>query len=225
MDPAKKTNFLQKESLRLVIIVLPFVFLGLFWNELPNRIPLHWNLNGEADGYGSKLALFGFAGLNVLLLALFLVLPHLDPKGKNYPYALNSWHLIQLIIHLLITYLFFIVAFMALGYQLPVDLTVMYGLIGLVLLIGSYLGNIKPNSLIGMKTPWTLSSDYVWHKTHRFTAQIWVLSSLLMLIYNFWHRTQWAFFVYLGVLVVAPVVYSYIIYKKHPQVNTHPKEQ
>src|SRR5688500_13074970 len=129
MGGVEKINWFQKENLRLVIIALPFVFLVMFWNELPARVPLHWNLNGEADGYGSKWALLGIAGLNLLLFGLFLVLPHLDPKGKNYSNSPNGSSLIQVIIHLFITYLFFIVAFMALGYQLQINLTVMYGLI------------------------------------------------------------------------------------------------
>ncbi|GEO06214.1 immunity protein SdpI [Adhaeribacter aerolatus] len=220
MSGLKKTNWLEKESLRLIIIALPFVFLGLFWPELPSRIPLHWNLQGEADGYGSKWAFLGLAGLNVLLFGLFLILPHLDPKSKNYVHFANEWHIIQVILHLFITYLFFIVGLTALGYGLPVILTIKYGLVGLFLLVGNYLGTVRPNSFIGIKTPWTISSDYVWHKTHRFTAQVWVLSSLLLLIFDFWHqRYPWAFFVYLGLLVVAPVVYSYLLYKKQPEVN------
>ena len=94
----------------------------------------------------------------------------------------------QVIIHLFFTYLFFIVGFMALGYKLQIDLTVKYGLIGLFLIVGNYLGTFRPNNFIGIKTPWTLSSEYVWSKTHRFTAKVWVLSSLLMLIYNFWDK-------------------------------------
>ena len=223
MNGLKKTNWLQKKGLRLLIIVLPFVFLGLFWSELPGRIPLHWNLQGEADGYGSKWAFLGLAGLNVLFFGLFLILPHLDPKRKSYVLFANEWHIIQVIIHLFITYLFFSIAFMALGYQLPVALTIKYGLIGLFLIVGNYLGTVRPNSFIGFKTPWTRSSEYVWHKTHRFTAQVWVLSWLLLLIFDFWHqRYAWAFFVYLELLVVVPVVFSYLLYKKQPEVN--PKE-
>ncbi|KAA5545697.1 SdpI family protein [Adhaeribacter rhizoryzae] len=220
MQQAKKASWLQKESLRLLIIVLPFIFLAIFWNELPTRVPLHWNLHGEADGYGSKLAFVGLAAFNLLLFGLFLVLPHLDPKGKSYAVFQPKWYILQVITHLFITYLFFIFSFMALGYELPVALTIKYGLIGLFLLLGNYLGSIRPNNFIGIKTPWTLSSSYVWNKTHRFTAQVWVLSSLLLLIFDFWHKKQWVFFIYLGVLVVTPVVYSYFIYKNHPPVNS-----
>ncbi|MDB5263029.1 MAG: hypothetical protein JWQ14_2310 [Adhaeribacter sp.] len=225
MRTEKKANWLQKESLRLVIIALPFVFLAMFWTELPPRIPLHWNLQGEADGYGSKLAFAGLAALNLLLLGLFALLPHLDPKGKSNVRLQPNWHIIQVIIHLFFTYLFFIVGLTALGYALSVALTLKYGLIGLFLILGNYLATLRPNNFIGIKTPWTLRNDKVWNKTHRFAATVWVLSSLVMLIYDFWEKKHpWAFFVYLGVLVVAPVVYSYITYRRQSKEASHPKE-
>jgi uncharacterized membrane protein len=221
----KKTNWLQKESLRLVIIALPFLFLALFWTELPDQIPLHWNLQGQPDGYGSKFAFLGLAALNLLLFGLFLLLPHLDPKGKSYALAQRRWHVLQVIMHLFFTYIFFIIGLTALGYQLPVGLTIKYGLIGLFLILGTYLSKLRRNNFIGIKTPWTLRSDYVWHKTHRFAATIWVLSSLIMLIYNFWEKKYpWAFFAYLALLVVVPVIYSYIIYRQQPKAPSHSKE-
>ena len=220
-----KTNWLQRESLRLIIIALPFIFLAMFWNELPDRIPLHWNLKGEADGYGSKLAFAGLAAINLLFFGLFLLLPHLNPKARTHNFSYQKWHILQVIIHLLFTYLFFIVGLTALGYELEVGLTVKYGLIGLFLILGTFLGTLRRNNYIGIRTPWTLRSEYVWHKTHRFAATVWVLSSLVMLIYNFWEKKYpWAFFAYLAVLVVAPVVYSYIIHRQQSTVTTHPEE-
>ena len=224
MLAVKKINWFQKESLRLVIIFLPFVFLALFWTELPNRIPLHWNLRGEVDGYGSKLGFLGLASLNLLLFGLFLVLPHLDPKGKSHTFFYPKWHIAQVIIHLFFTYIFFLIGLTALGYKLPIHLAVKYGVIGLSLIAGTYLGVLPPNKLIGFKTPWTLRSNYVWYKTHRFAATFWVLTSFIMLIYDFWEKKYpWAYFVYLALLVVGPVIYSYFIYKQQPEANTNPR--
>jgi len=210
------TPWLKKESLRLLIIALPFVFLLLFWQDLPSRIAMHWNLNGQPDGYTDKFGLLGLAAINLVLLGLFFLLPHLNPRHNNDALYLSKWHLIEVITHLFVTYIFFIVALMALNYQLQIDLTIKYGLIGLFLLLGNYLGTVKRNYFIGIRTPWTLNSDYVWQKTHRFTATVWVWSSLLMLLYNFWHNYPWAFYAYIGLLVIAPLVYSYIVYKNQP---------
>jgi uncharacterized membrane protein len=225
MSDVKKSNWLQRESLRLVIIALPFIFLAMFWTDLPDRIPLHWNLQGKADGYGSKLAFLGLAALNLLLFGLFLLLPHLDPKGKNNFLFQPKWHIVQVMLHLFFTYLFFIIGLTALGYKLPVDLTVKYGLIALFLILGTYLGTLPRHNFIGIKTPWSLRSDYVWYKTHRFAATLWVLASLVMLIYNFWEdKYPWAFYAYVAVLVIVPVVYSYLIYRQQPATEFHEKK-
>lgn len=219
-------NWLKKESLRLVIILLPFVFLAIFWTDLPDRIPMHWNLQGEVDGYGSRLGLLGLAAINLVVFVMFILLPHLDPKRQNYALFQDKWHIMQVIIHLFLTYVFMLIAFIALGYQLQADLIIKYGIIGLFLILGNYLGTLRRNYFIGIKTPWTLSSDYVWRRTHRFAATLWVMSSLLMLLYNFWEKTYpWAFFVYIGVLAVVPVVYSFVIYKNQPEVPTSSAEE
>jgi len=219
-------SWFKKESLRLIIIGLPFAFLAIFWQDLPVRIPMHWNLNGEIDGYGSKLGLLGLAAINVVLFGIFMLLPHLDPKRQNYEHFESKWHIMQVIIHLFFTYIFMIIGFISLGYHLQADLVIKYGVIGLFLILGNYLGTLRPNFFICIRTPWTLSNDYVWQKTHRFTATLWVLSSLVMLIYNFWEKNYpWAFFVYIGILALVPVLYSFIIYKKQPKVPAYRSEE
>ena len=217
----ENVNWFKKESLRLVIISIPFVFLVIFWQDLPARIPMHWNLKGELDGYGSKLGLLGLAAINLAIFGVFALLPYLDPKRQNYALFGGNWRIMQIIIHLFFTYLFLIIGFIALGYQLQADLVIKYGVIGLFLILGNYLGTVRRNYFIGIRTPWTLSSDYVWQKTHRFAATVWVFSSLLMLIYNFWEqRYPWAFFVYIGVLALVPTLYSFIIYKTQPKAQS-----
>ncbi len=74
---------LKKEIPLLAIVAIPFIYVAFIWNTLPERIPLHWNINGEIDRWGPKIAIFIAPVLTVLLVyVLFLVIQKIDPKGK-----------------------------------------------------------------------------------------------------------------------------------------------
>lgn len=74
---------LKKELPILAIVLLPFIYLGYVWNELPSKVPMHWNIKGEIDRYGDKSELIIIPFLLPLLVYLiFLVVPKIDPKNK-----------------------------------------------------------------------------------------------------------------------------------------------
>ena len=51
----KKVNMNLKKELPLIaIVLLPFIYLAYLWNDLPSKVPMHWNLKGEIDRYGDK---------------------------------------------------------------------------------------------------------------------------------------------------------------------------
>lgn len=88
---------LKKELPLLVLVVLPFMYLGYSWNSLSEKIPIHWNYKGEIDGWGSKSQLlYILLGLVVLTYVILLALPLIDPKKKlekmgNKFYHLKFW--------------------------------------------------------------------------------------------------------------------------------------
>lgn len=103
----------------------------------------------------------------------------------------------------------------ALGYPLRVDFWVKFSIALLFLLLGNYMGKIKHNYFVGIKTPWTLASEEVWQKTHRFAAPLWVAGATVALLLSF-SRALWANYLYLGIIIVVglvPVIYSYLIYR------------
>ncbi|WP_342662761.1 DUF1648 domain-containing protein [Gelidibacter mesophilus] len=74
---------LKKELPLLTIVVLPFVYLASIWNQLPEKVPMHWNVKGEVDRYGNKVELLLIPILLPLLVyVIFLVVPKIDPKNK-----------------------------------------------------------------------------------------------------------------------------------------------
>ena len=78
---------MKNKKLRLAILALcALSFIGqlILYPRLPDTIPTHWNFRGEVDGYGSRNTQLFLSLLPLLLYGLFLVIPKIDPRGKNY---------------------------------------------------------------------------------------------------------------------------------------------
>src|ERR1043166_6580261 len=110
--------------------------------------------------------------MNVGLYFLFMILPKIDPRKKNYELFESKYRVIRVILHAFFNFAFFVTIFYALGYHFNLSMLIMYGVLCLFLILGNYMGNIRPNFFMGIRTPWTLSSETVWMKTHRLTAKI-----------------------------------------------------
>lgn len=207
----------KSEAVPLLVITASIITSFVSYDRLPARVVSHWNIYGQPDGFSSRhfLTIF-FPGLIILMYALFLLLPNIDPKKERYQEFTKTYNIFRALF-LLIFYAIFLLAILAnLGYGVSIGKTVPLIIGLLMILIGNYLGKIKNNWFIGIRTPWTLSSERVWNKTHRFGGRMFVLFGLLLIIIPFVSKVLSAPLFILGLLlaVVAPIVYSYIEYKK-----------
>jgi len=101
-----------------------------------------------------------------------------------------------------------------LGQNIPVNVVIPLAMGLLFIIIGSYLTRIKPNWFFGIRTPWTLSSDEVWRKTHKYGAKIFVLGGLLMILAAiFPNLFGWLMGLFI-LMVLSVIIYSYLIYRK-----------
>ena len=206
-----------KKNLKLLIvtslvILLPIVAGVILWNRLPEQMPSHWNAAGEIDGWSSKW--FSVFVMPMLMLAFQWICAwgtSADPKKSN-----HSDKVVQLVlwmIPVISTVLHVIVYAVALGGAVRVEmvLPVMIGLIFAV--VGNYIPKCKQNYTIGIKIPWTLNSEENWNKTHRFAGWIWTLCGLVIMLTGFFG----GFIIFFGVvlvMVLAPMIYSYILHRK-----------
>ena len=195
-----------------IIILLPIAAGLILWNQLPEQVPSHWNAAGEIDGWSSKP--FFVFGLPLIMLGFqwLCVLGTLsDPKKNNHPEKVL--HIVFWIIPVLTAILSAITYVTALGQSVRIEM-VMPVLIGLVFaIVGNYLPKCKQNYTIGIKIPWTLSSEENWNRTHRFAGRLWLVCGILIMLTGFFGG--FAFFVAVAaVMVLAPFLYSYILYRK-----------
>ncbi len=212
-NPIKPT--IQSEFIPLALLVLTIAASVFFYNNLPERIAVHWNYAGQADGYGSgQTQAIVFPLLIIGMYLLFLLIPYLDPKKERYEQFSKIYHIFKSIIMGLMVVIYMIIGLNGLGYNLPVGV-IMPGLVGLLFIVmGNYLGKIKMNWFMGIRTPWTLSSENVWNKTHRFGGKMFILSGLLMIAQIFLPLNfRLPVFIFsIAVILFGTVGYSYIVY-------------
>lgn len=198
-----------------LVILVVIIFAFYFQSILPETVITHWNAAGEADGWGSKKVNTIFIpALMVGMYLLFWALPKIDPHKANYQKFGFAYKIIQLVLIGFFGIIFFITNLVNLGYKIPIDIS-MSVIIGLMFVIlGLYLKNVKRNWFVGIRTPWTLSSDIVWEKTHQFGSGMFVLSGILFVITGLL-PANW--FLYIFILAMLPIfstiIYSYYIHK------------
>ena len=210
-----KTTF-KNEWPSILITALPFLYLAYVWKSLPEKVPIHWNMAGEIDRYGSKteLLLIPFV-LPLLTYLIFLAVPYIDPKkqikkmGKKYHQLKLVFVFFTSIIALYIIY--------ASSVSSLTSVKIMYiGVALLITILGNYMQSIKPNYFIGFRTPWTLESNDVWKLTHRLAGRLFVVGGLVMALLAFFLNNTmlfWTLIVIITIITLIPLIYSYLKFK------------
>ncbi|WNJ16965.1 SdpI family protein [Pontibacter sp. G13] len=215
MKPTGTSRF-PEQLPNIIVGLLPWVILAIFWNDLPETIPTHWNIHGEADAFGSKTNAIVLPLVMAFNMLLFSVIPYMDPKADKGKMERTANRI------LVGTNLFLLILFIGtlmnmMGHDVAVDDWVVYGLLILFAVIGNIFGKIRQNYFMGIRTPWTLSSEQVWLKTHRVSGKVWFYASVLMLPMKmvlpkeiFWI----SMIAYILLIVIFPFWYSYSLYKE-----------
>ena len=195
-----------------ILTLLPIVAGIYLWNTLPEQIPSHWNVNGEIDGWSSKpFFVFGLPGIMLAAQWLCVLGTAADPKKANH--SDKVMHLVLWIIPVLSIVLSAMTYMTALGHTVRVEM-IMPLIIGLVFtIIGNYLPKCKQSYTVGIKLPWTLSSEENWNRTHRFAGRLWLVCGLGIMLTAF-IGGFWVFLPIVLVMVLVPTLYSYILYRK-----------
>ena len=195
-----------------MIILAPIIVGLILWDKLPAEMATHFDSNGQANGWSSK-------GLAVFGMPLFLLAVHwfcvaftsVDPKRQN----------ISDKVFVLIMWLCPIVSIVGNGatYLYALDNTVNTTPMGIMLIgcvlivIGNYMPKMKQSYTIGIKIPWALNSEENWNRTHRLGGYMYILGGVIILVGGFIQQF-WLVPVALVLVVLVPVAYSFVLYKK-----------
>lgn len=207
----------KKDWYVVIILLIPFLVSAYFWNQLPDVVPTHFNLQGEADDWGPKwVVAFLIPIISLFIYLMILLLPLIDPK-KKISNSQKPVTAIRIFISIFMTAVYGFVMASALGVQVNFASYVIAGVGLLILIIGNYMNSLKPNYFIGVRTPWTLESPEVWKKTHRLTSKFWVAGGLGMMAMAFFPsiiNSAFTIIILVSILAAIPIIYSFMVFKK-----------
>jgi len=211
----------------LVITIIPWIYLLSIRNSLPERIPVHFDINGTPDKYGPKDQIFLWPALcTVLSVLIYLLLTNIykiDPKRRVHQQA-GIFLKIAMVVVVFITCITIIILSWTVK-QHTVGLNLILVMMGLLLAyMGNILHSIKPNYFAGFRLPWTLESEENWKVTHLLASKIWFAGGILIAILALFIKPLTMFFIMLGivmVMVIIPTVYSYRMFARSKHANTN----
>jgi len=184
------------------------------------RVAIHWDVNGHPNGYGDSLWAFVLIpGLTVAISAVLAFLPSIEPRRRNLQRSGAAYVAVWISVLLLFAAVQSLVVFSAVGVARSETVThVVPGAVGLMLVVvGNYLGKVRSNFFFGIRTPWTLSSERSWNRTHRLGGRLFVAVGLAAAAGSVF---PWAGLIALAagvpVLIVILFVYSYIQWSRDP---------
>ena len=209
-------NMKNKTVILSTLLCLAPILLGLsMYDRLPEMVPTHFNMHGVPDGWSSKpMAVFGMplflAALNLLChWGMKKAVKHDDRKVA--PDVLMN--LVGWIVGIISVIVVPMSLFMAVGVNVPIAFVMNILLAVVFLMVGNYLPKCKMNAYIGIKLPWTYSSEENWRRTHRLGGFVWVAAGLLLLGNLVFNSELLLMLLIFGAILI-PGVYSYWFYRK-----------
>lgn len=212
----------RSEITGIAIILLSFAASLWFWPQMPDKMATHWGIQGQVNGYMPKFWGLFFVPLLQLVLGLFLwAIPRIDPLKANIAKFQKYYHEFILVILLFMLAVHLQVLLWNSWIKISPNRFIPVGLGILFFYAGILTQNAKPNWFVGIRTPWTLSSERVWEKTHTIGGKLFKVAGIIILLgmffpgYAFW-------FILIPVIAVTlfAYVYSYQEYRKETKARS-----
>jgi len=214
----------MKEVLKTIIwliMLVPAIYLAVVWNELPERVAMHFDLQGHPDGYGNKTELITLVSVFIVMNAvIYLILTNIyriDPRK----YAAENKDRLQSIgiaVAVFLAAVSVVVIYSTRQGSIKLSMGLIFAGVGLLLaIVGNYLPNLKPNYFAGLRLPWTLESEENWRKTHRLAGKIFFTGGLVLAIVCLFTPPVASIIIFTAgtmLMLIIPCVYSYRIYKR-----------
>jgi len=216
-----KKKFTIWDVFALLLALLPLVYLFFVYDKLPAIVPTHYGADGKPNNFGPKSEMYTISGLlsgmSVLLYLLMKYLPAIDPK-KQVKYGERTFQKLGMGITIFFAAMNICIILAAAnkGFSFDKLIVSISGL--LFVFLGNIMYNIKPNYFAGVRTPWTLEDESTWRATHRLTGKLWVAGGIIVTLERLLLPSKTGahiFIICIAIMVLTPVIYSYVYFKKH----------
>lgn len=216
----------MKKKLYWILMLLPLAVVLIALQFLPDQIPAHYGAGGQVDRWGSKYETLIFPALTavfgITMLALSKYASRREENGTNNEGTVLATGLFGMVLFDAMTLFFLYLDFRKIGNlsAASVDLyQLLFGILGLgMVVIGNIMPKVRMNSLIGLRTPWSMSSEGAWKKSQRFGGISFILGGLATVLVSLLTRGLFCFLWSMGILAVitvTSVIYTYFAAKKN----------
>ena len=202
------------------ILILAAVIVTIaVYPRLPEQIPTHWSISGEVNGWSNRL--FGAWMMPLIMAVIWLfmrAIPHIDPRKANYEKFSGMYDALVILILTFMLLMHVVILLSATGTVIRMDRVVMPAVGVFIAIMGLLLPRAQPNWFVGFRTPWTLTSDLSWERTHKVGGMLFIALGVLIVASTFIapERAIWLLVV-AGLGVVAFLfIYSYQVWKQDP---------
>jgi len=201
----------------LIVILAATIASALIYPRLPEMAASHWNAAGQVDDYMPRFwAAFLMPMVSVGLLLLFLAIPAIDPLKANIAKFRSYYNAFIALIIVFMLLIHAITLAWNLGYAQFNIGTAILPAIGIIFIFaGVMMMKAKRNFFIGIRTPWTLSSDYVWEETHKLGSKLFIAAGIITMLTIFLGENGiWVMLPAALLAGLIPIVYSYILWRR-----------
>jgi len=205
---------------RTLIVSAVFVAIAIgvaswLWPHLPVRMPVHWDAHGQANGHASRLWGVAMWPLLIACLALLTVaLPAISPRRFEIAPFAGIYGALMLAIQGVMLVLGIATMLAGAGHAVPMATIALLAIGALLMVLGNYMGKLRRNFFMGIRTPWTLASEAVWERTHRLAGWLFVLAGVVVVVAAPIPAVRWLSLVVVTVACLVPAVGSFFIYRR-----------
>jgi len=200
-----------------LIVIVAIIASIVQYSHLPARVPTHWGAHGQVTGTSPRLWAAVMLPFVITVIAIMIpLIPRIDPRGANYEKFSGTFQSIMITVMLLLLVLHAALLAQGAGYPVHIERWVPVGVGAMLIVLGNLLPRARPNWFVGVRTPWTLSSDRVWEKTHRLAGYVFVIAGAVVLVVGLLGIRVAPFLMgpIIGIAALLLVVYSYVEWRR-----------
>jgi len=219
----KKINYMNVFLRRIIwlIMLIPPIYLAILWKQIPPSVPIHFDLKGNVDSYGTKrdllILILSLTALNAIVYLVVSNIYKIDPR-KNAAQNKDRLKRIAFGVSLYLSAIWIMLIYEIAHNDVSMTMKFVFIAMGLLFaLLGNNMYNIKPNYFAGLRLPWTLENEDNWRRTHHLAGRLWFFGGLVFAVITFFINNNLIGYIaisMLTILIIIPIFYSYNIYKE-----------
>ncbi|MBS0278160.1 MAG: SdpI family protein [Proteobacteria bacterium] len=201
------------------------------WSKIPAgaRIPIHWDIHGQPNGFAtSPTGLLVTPAIAAVIALVFAVIPVIEPRRLNLARSGKFYHAAWIGVVALLAFIHGLTLYSMVYGGIAKGNYVFGAACILFAVIGNYMGKTRSMFLGGVRTPWTLSSEYSWQRTNRLMGRLFVVSGMLGVVATLTLPLPLATETFICAIVAAVVVslvMSYVFWRHDPERDAENRPQ